>query len=187
MKPGFFEGVALAFVAALVSTVAFEALAMVFYSGMMLKFFISLGSFSYIGYLLWRSPERNGRLSITAAWLSLSGLAWILSPSLIAYTLIQLIMIWLVRSLYYHSNLITALADLGLIGLGLLTAAWSWLQTGSVFIAIWCFFLIQALYVLLPQTWSGSISNSGTSNNRVDPFEQAHRSAELAVKKLANL
>lgn len=183
-KPGFFEGVGVALVAAFVGAAGFFTLNTYFYHPLLLQFFITTGSFSYILYLLWRSQETTGRISVVTAWLALSGLCWILSPSLSVYLLFQLALIWLLRSLYFHSSVLVALTDMGLIVLGLLAAVWTWFNTQSPFLSIWCFFLIQSLFVLLPKHigLGKQEPRKVFTNNR---FEQAHRSAEIAIRQLA--
>ena len=40
--------------------------------------------------------------------------------------------------------------ELGLMGLSTFVALWVWLSTGSLFLSLWCFFLMQALFVFIP-------------------------------------
>jgi hypothetical protein len=57
-------------------------------------------------------------------------------------------------------------------------AFWAYGHTGSVFIAIWCFFLTQALFVLIPAR--------GRPDRLTSPsFNEAHRAADQAIARLA--
>ena len=69
---------------------------------------------------------------------------------LAAYVLVHVGLVWLVRSLYYYSGVLPALADLGLSVLGAAFAVWAAQRSGTAWLAFWCFFLAQAFFVLIP-------------------------------------
>ena len=97
-------------------------------------------------------------------------------------------LIWLVRSLYFYASVVSALTDLGLSGLALAAAVWAVTHTGSLFLAIWCFFLVQALFVAIPHALSGKAAPGiQPAADRDDRFERAHRAAEAAVRKLSSI
>jgi hypothetical protein len=58
-------------------------------------------------------------------------------------------------------------------------------NTGSLVAALWSFFLVQALFGLLPQL--SREHNAATSCQPIDPssFQSAHRVAVDAVRKLS--
>ena len=100
-----------------------------------------------------------------------------------AKVLLQAGVIWLVRSLYFHSSLWGAALDFGLVSLGLASAAWAMSNTGSLVAAIWSFFLVQAMFCWLPGFTSASPRDdyaAATSSQ----FDTAHRAAEAAVRHL---
>ena len=66
---------------------------------------------------------------------------------LAGYVLVHLGLVWLVRSLYYYSGLLPALADLGSALLGAAFAVWAAQRSDSAWLALWCFFLVQAFHV----------------------------------------
>ena len=185
-EPTFLEGVAVALAASLSGAAVYNALDMVFPGAQILRVVIACLSLAYVIYLLGRSPERLGRVTAVAAWLVVAGLLWFTQPSLPFYLGMHLGAIWLIRSLYFYSSPLSALADLGLTGLGLSAAAWAIVRTGSPFLGIWCFFLVQALFVAIPKE---AFRGSGTRRNRhaaTDRFQHAYRSAEAAVRKLSS-
>ena len=183
-RPTFLQGVGLALIAALLGEILFVTLSPLLGSYSALQWVIALGSFSYILYLLRASGERLGRLVTLAAWLVVTVVSMWLSPHLMAYLLAHVALLWLVRSLYFHASLFPALADLGLNILAVCAAVWATLQSGSLWLALWCFFLVQALFVMLPQKMNG-MSRGGITDN--DPFEQAQRSAQSALRKLSSV
>ena len=91
------------------------------------------------------------------------------------------------RSLYFYSSVLPALTDLMLSGLGLAAAVWAAGQTGSVFLSLWCFFLVQALFVVIPTRIRRRHSESSLGPDGLDRFQRAHRSAEAAVRRLSSL
>jgi hypothetical protein len=96
-------------------------------------------------------------------------------------------MIWLIRSLYTHSDLRGAAADLGLCVLGLAFAVWAALRAESFLLAAWCFFVLQALHVVIPaSTGAGRARGQKPLGHAVpDVFADAHRAAERALRELA--
>ncbi len=184
-RPGFFEGVGVALSASLAGGVLFTALADLFAGGFVLRGLIALLGLLYVAYLLRRSEERVGRITTLSLWLAAALGIWLLGLSLPLYLLAHLSLVWLVRSLYFHTGPIAALADLGLLLFGLAAAVWAWLETGSLGLAFWCFFLVQALFVLIPANLRRGPSRRSAAATEADPFQQAYRTAEAAVARLS--
>ncbi len=184
-RPTFFQGVGIALVAALLGEVLFVAISQLLGSYTALQMVIAIASFGYILTLLRASGEKLGRLVTLAGWLLVTvATAWF-SPHLVITVLMHTMMIWLVRALYFHSSLLTALADLGLSMLAVSAALWATMQSGSLLLALWCYFLVQALFVMIPPTLTASRSSATTADS--DPFEQARSAAQTALRKLSAL
>jgi hypothetical protein len=83
--------------------------------------------------------------------------------------------------------MVAALIDLGLSGLSLAAAIWAAHQSGSVFLTVWCFFLVQALFVHIPT----HIGRRGEPDHEdlegAHRFERAHHAAESALRKLSSI
>lgn len=187
MKPvSFFEGTGVALVASLAGSVIFIGLASLFGAGGLLRLLVTGLAFAYVVYLLARSPHRVGRISTLVIWLCISAVGWLFVPSAFAYLALQLGLIWLVRALYYYHSVLSALLDLGLVGMSLLAAIWAWSNTHSLFLSLWCFFLVQALFVYIPRQLSGRKSTAHVQTDS-DHFERAHRAAQAAVRKLTSI
>lgn len=185
-RPGYFEGVVVALVAALAGALLFPALTLILAPVIALKLLMIVASGSYLGYLLKRSDQKLGRITVAACWLIISVVSWLLAPSLLSLAAIHLLVIWLVRSLYFYSSLLSALADLGLSALALLVACWAWVSAGSLFLLFWSHFLVQGLFVAIPRGVSaaGGASKQQQSSVSAATFETAHSAAEQALRKL---
>jgi hypothetical protein len=184
-QPGFFEGVALAFGFSLAGGLAYGALNLLFPADFALRLVIAGLGLAYLVYLLRRSRERVGRLTTLALWIVVAAGAGLWPLSLPLYVLAHVGMLWLVRSLYFHNGFTAALADLMLNGFALAGAVWAAGRTGSLFLALWCFFLAQALFAAIPELLPNPRAQAGPdAENR---FQHAHRAAEAALRRLSSM
>jgi hypothetical protein len=53
-----------------------------------------------------------------------------------------------------------------------------------VFLGIWCFFLVQALFVLIPRSIERKSRTVQPGHGGEDRFQHAYRVADAAVRKL---
>jgi hypothetical protein len=135
-------------------------------------------------YLLSRSRELTGRISALLAWLVITIIAGLWQPSLAGLLLVQVGIVWLIRSLYFHNGLLTALADLGLNAIALAAAFWALQQSGNLGLTLWCFFLAQALFVFLLSGKPDSASDNLCLSANANDFQHAYHAAQAAVRKL---
>jgi hypothetical protein len=185
-QPTFLEGVGIALAISLAGGVLYSAMDAVFPGVPVLRLLIASIGLAYVIYLLTRSPERVGRVTAFAAWLVVAGVLWFTHPPLLLYVSVHLGAIWLIRSLYFYSSALSALADLGLNGLGLAAAIWAVTRTGSVLLGLWCFFLVQALFVVIPKSIQHKPGATEGGHESEDRFQHAYRVAETAVHKLSS-
>jgi len=198
-RPGFYEGVLIALLAGVIGSAIFTVFFTLFDGNELMRLLIASGGFCYALYLLNRSREPVGRVTAIAVWLFVAGLSWTFVPSLVLYGLIHTGLVWGIRSLYFYTSFVSALADLGLMALSLVIALWVGMHTDSVFISIWCFGLLQALFVFIPpnlleanglntnfpnKAEKGTQRHSSESMRDAD-FEHAYRNAESALRKLS--
>lgn len=183
-KVTFFEGVIVALISSFLGSVGYFVLSSMFSDSFIIRLLISGFTFGYVLYLLSRSKEHIGRLTVMVIWSAITVATWVLWPTITLFVLIHLITIWLVRSMYFYSSLFAAFADLGLNGLSVATAFWAASYTGSLFLTIWCFFLTQALFVAIPTNIKQLVSGRSTSDGS-DEFQRAYRDAEAAARKLS--
>lgn len=185
-RPSFLEGAAVALIISLAGSILFTALAPALGSGLVLRWLIAAIGLGYVLYLLRRSPERVGRITVVVGWVLAAAAIWWLQPSLLGYVALHIGLLWLVRALYFFSSLLPALADLGLSGLGLAAAVWASIHTGSLLLSLWCFFLLQALFVGIPSNLRKR-AGAAPDVEHDDRFQQAHRAAEAALRRFSSI
>jgi hypothetical protein len=185
-RPTFFEGMLVALVMSLLGGILFTVLSPTFGAEGVLRGLTAGISLGYLVYLLKRSRETVGRVTVILGWALLAIILGLLEPTLPLYLLMHLLLIWLIRSLYFYAGLLPALLDLGLSALSLAAGLWAFLHTGSLFPAIWCLFLLQALFVAIPVSLHGKAAGTEQQSINAERFEQAHRSALSALRKLSS-
>jgi len=183
--PGVLEGITFAIGASLVGGILAALLPTVLDQDTAARILISMLGLCYLLYLLKRSHERTGRIVMVSLWLIASLSSMLLDTSLSGFLLIQAGIVWITRSLYFHASILSALIDLGLVCLALVASAWAILQTNSIVTAIWCFFLTQSLFVLIPEFTSVRGNIDCFNPVETDRFQSAHRVALDAVRKLS--
>ena len=181
-RPSFGASLAIGLALSFCGAAVLSVLGPMLLAGFALRVVIALVAFGYVLYLIGKSGERVGRVTTVACWLVAAIGAYIVGLPLGAYVLVHVGLIWLVRSLYYYSGLLPALADFGLGVLGVVFAVWAAQRTGSTWLAFWCFFLAQSFHVLIPQSLS---TRDRTSSDVDDAFNHAHRMAEEAIRRLS--
>lgn len=184
-RPSFLEGSAVALTASVVGGGAFVVLAPTLGSAVALRAVAGALGFAYLLYLLMRSGARVGRAVAPTLWLGVSAAMAILDASLGTHVVVQAGLVWLTRSLWFHSGILAALADLALVVAGLAAAAWAVDQSASLSLAIWCLMLVQAGFIAIPSKRAHGETPSARTVAIDDPFERAHRAALSAVQRLS--
>ncbi len=183
-RPGFFHGVIVAAVLGFFASVIVATLTPFAGLGAVIRLVIPMLGLAYLLYLLNRSAERLGRVTTLTLWAALTAVTWWFAPPLPLYLMIHVGAVWLVRSLYFYSGIMPALMDLGLTSLSVSAAVWAITRSGSVFLATWCFFLVQSLFVAIPpavQRKAKPEMNTAADNAG---FERARRQADAALRQL---
>lgn len=182
-RPSFLQGV---FVAAVFGFFASAVVAMLtpFVGlGAVIRLVIPALGLAYLLYLFSRTSERLGRVITLSFWSVMTVATWWFAPPLPLYLFIHVGAIWLVRSLYFYSGVMPALMDLGISTLSVSATVWALTRSGSVFLATWCFFLVQALFVAIPPT----VQRKQARPERIaanDTFDHARRHADEALRQL---
>ena len=137
---------------------------------------VAVVSVLYGLYVMWHSEQRVGRIVVGTSFIAVTcaGAAWL---SLSHFVIAQAAAIWLVRCLYVHGRPLACLADLALAIVGVGAAVWA-ASTGSAFLALWSFFLVQAFFVWIP----GAPSQAAADTDRA--FADAKRTADDALQRL---
>ena len=168
--PGFAEGVGVALVGSLFGSAAFAALTWLLAGVGVLRLVVAGLAFGYVIYLMIRSPVRSGRIVVLSSWSIVALSTWLLVPPLGMYVLVHVLLIWLVRSLYFYNSVLPAFLDLLLNGLALILGMGVTIWTSSLFLGIWTFFLLQALFISIPNLAKvrtrGGVVFSSADNSR---------------------
>jgi hypothetical protein len=146
---------------------------------------------TYLAYLLASSPSRRGRfvLGLGSAVILLG--TCIVSPVSVMVGALAVGLIWLVRSVLFYHGILAALWDGGLCTLSAVCALGTAVSTHRLWLAVWVFFLLQALFIYIPQrfVWvsygPGRGRRQAASRRREDAFARAHRAAEEALQAMA--
>lgn len=183
-RPTFFHGVVVAAVLGFFASAIVATLTPFVGLGAVIRLVIPALGFSYLLYLFSRSEERLGRVTTLSLWSALAAVTWWIAPPLPLYLLIHVAAIWLVRSLYFYSGVLPALMDLGISTLSISATVWAISRSGSVFLATWCFFLVQALFVTIPPALKRTqdVERELAADN--ETFERARRNADQALRQL---
>lgn len=183
-RPRFFHGVIIAAVLGFFASAVVATLTPFIGLGAVLRLVIPALALAYVLYLFSRSNERLGRVTALSFWGLLAATTWWMAPPLPFYLLIHVGAIWLLRSLYFYSGILPALMDMGLSAFSVSAAVWAITRSGSVFLATWCFFLTQALFVLIPTAISSNRKQERNMAPENKNFEQAKRQADQALRQL---
>ena len=188
-RPSFLHGVIVAAVLGFFASAVVATLTPFVGFGHVVRLVIPALGLAYLLYLFSRSEERLGRITTISVWSALAAITWWMSPPLPMYLLIHVAAVWLVRSLYFYSGILPALMDLGLNTLSISASVWAITRSGSVFLATWCFFLVQALFVAIPPSAKKNAKASGDTPLRNiaaenESFERARRQADQALRQL---
>jgi len=183
-RPSFIHGVIVAAVLGFFASVIVATLTPFVGLGSVVRLVIPALGLAYLLYLFGRSEERTGRVTTLFLWGVLAAVTWWIAPPLPFYLLIHVGAIWLVRSLYFYSGVMPALMDLGISTLSVSATVWAISRSGSVFLATWCFFLVQALFVAIPPAIKSRRSSQRKTANDHERFDQAKRNADKALRQL---
>ncbi len=191
-RPSFFHGVIVAGILGFFASAVVATLTPFVGLGAVLRLVIPALGLAYLLYLFSRSKEAVGRVTTLSVWGILAVITWWVAPPMPFYLLIHVAAIWLLRSLYFYSGVMPALMDLGLSTLSVSATIWAITRSGSVFLATWCFFLVQALFVTIPPAIKKTktpqrntvAENENENENENEKFNRARRQADQALRQL---
>jgi hypothetical protein len=144
---------------------------------------MSLLTLAYLLYLLGSSRVRIGRLTAFSFAVVVITMSMYFETSLVLFVLLHIGLIWLVRCCYFHNSLAAALADMGLCGLAFAAALWAAERSDTLFLALWSFFLVQAL--VMPVVHNRFPAGKNAVADDDESFRRAYRSAQSALRRLS--
>lgn len=148
--PTFFGEAAFGFVMSLVAAAVAVTASYVLPAGIVVRVVVAGIGLTLVLRAIARSGEKTGRVVTVVIWLVVAVGIWFIDAGLPIYVAVHVALIWLTRSLFSYSRLVEAGLDLGLTLLALSFAVFAAVRTESVFLATWCFLLLQALQVSIP-------------------------------------
>lgn len=186
MKPqSFLQGAGIALALSLVGSILYAVLTPLQSGGTVLRMLIALLGLSYVIYILACSVKKTGRVTALLVWIAVATASWFAAPPLVIYLLIHAALIWLLRSLYRYTSPFSALLDSGLSGLSVAAAIWALAWSGSLLLAIWCFFLVQALSVSIPPSIRHRQGSRQIKPDDDERFQRAYRAADSALRRIS--
>jgi hypothetical protein len=139
----------------------------------------------YLIYLLRYSATRHGYLTLACGFGLITIAALLMNIPFYEFALIEAGLIWIARSLYLRTRVLHVLIDLIIIISGLFLAGWALIETHSLAVAVWCFYLIQGLLFALPEYFvKPNVQNHFIPNDQ-HRFNNAWQAAQTAVEKLS--
>lgn len=182
--PGFWREVGFGLALSACGAILFAALGNFVEHATLLRWLVAGLGALYLALLLHDLRARVGVVVAVACWIVLTLLLFALQPGLWAWLLAQVAMVWLVRCLYRYDSLGSAAVDAAVNGFAVATAIATAGYTRSMFLTLWSFFLVQALFVFIPASRAAGASSAPAADPE-DTFGQAHRNAEAALRRLA--
>jgi len=186
--PGFFGEIVFGFCLSLVAAAVAMTLSFVLPTAFVARLVVAGLGLALILRTLARSDESTGRIVTMLVWCVVAAAVWLTGASFPVFVIVQVAMLWLVRSLFSCSSLIEAALDLGLTLLALSFAVFAAVRTDSLFLAAWCFVLVQAFRASIPDFASRLCAGKADAQHGDDPnrtFNDAFRAADEALRRMA--
>jgi len=185
-RPTFLEGVIVALGASIAGASVYLPLALMLGKGDGFRATIGLVGLGYAVYLMYRSNRRVGRVTAMTIWLAFAGAAWTLVPGIAAYLIAHALLAGVLRSLFHHTGPLPSLADLGLAILGVAAGLWAFSESASLWLGLWCFFLVQALFPSIPHRSRGPREGRPRESTPNERFSRAQMLAEAALREISS-
>ncbi|MCC6220346.1 MAG: hypothetical protein IT291_03795 [Deltaproteobacteria bacterium] len=183
-----FSGIVIALLLSIISS-PLLALASVFFNPLTaMQLTLALIATGYLIYLFSKANLRAGKIFLPLLSFSVLIGALFFKLTFFSLLLIMAATIWLVRSVINYKSVISTIVDGALVCLGFGSALLATFFTGSLFVAVWSFLLLQALYVFIPRSFltkEKHCSELSDSSTHGDPFAKSQHAAEEALRRLA--
>ena len=140
----------------------------------------------YLGYLFRKSRLKAGKVVLSVGSLAALSAGWFFLNAGVSFIFAAAGILWLFRSSLFYSRLPPIAADLALNLAALAVAAWIAENGGGTVTGVWGFFLIQALWALIPGRMSPTRLGRQQDGGTVSRFDRAHATALAALRRLAD-
>ena len=156
----------------------------IFYDLSSVKITLSLATLCYLAYLFYSSQAKLGKVTLALLSVFTITVMLMVNPDLGLLIAGLIGSIWFSRSLLFYRSILPSLLDLGLCLIGISAAIEAFILSSSAAAGVWCFLLIQALFVFIPQRKAAR--QKVDDNATTKPFNKAYQSAESAIRQLVN-
>ena len=184
-RPSLLAGIAFAFAIAIFAVPAWWALKATLPYSWAFRTAVVVPYLSYSLYLQVAVRRRIGNLTLSATNLAMTiGLLSLpTSNSVMVSALVALVTVN--RSLLFHRSILSIALDGFVSGVGLTFAGYLFTSTWSVPAALWSYFLLQSVFVMIPPRFSETSGLfSAGEEDPVDPFQRSRRQAQAALQRL---
>jgi hypothetical protein len=185
-RPTLLEGVLVALVLSLSASPLVVLVQLATGSLLAWKIVVMVLAYTYMCYLLARSERRSGRVTLGLLALTVLLASLLCNLRFPTILLLCVTLMWTVRSFAHSRSLVSAVLQGGVCVLGCGAALMVYGHSSSLALALWSFFLIQAIFVFIPaQFMRQAAAPSGTTlGDAPDDFGQAYHAAEQALERL---
>jgi hypothetical protein len=183
-RPGLARELALALLVAAAGAFGLRIAELAFGTALALRLCIAGCGAAFALTLLAAAHGRAGRIVAPLGLVALDLALFASGAPLALWAAAQACTLWLLRCAYFHKSAFVALADAGLAVLALGAATASLRHSGSAFLALWSFGLVQALYTLLPADPAARAAPASPECDADERFDAAQRRAEAALRRL---
>jgi hypothetical protein len=186
-RPTLLEGICVALVASLAIGPLIAVLHLGLGTVMAWKGALVVVAYTYIVYLLIRCGKRPGRTVLALLSLLVCLACLVVAVHWSTLALVVMALVGGMRAYVYSPSLVPGLLHGGLCLLGLGTALWTYTHSSSLALASWSFFLVQAMFVLLPTRLGQQPHKAphAPGSQEVDDFVVAHQAAQKALRRLS--
>ncbi|MCO7222811.1 hypothetical protein [Pleionea sp. CnH1-48] len=133
----------------------------------------------YLLYLISQSRHRSGSLIVLSAWLVICLVCWGWNDTF-ALVLGLTGLVSFTRFLFFHRRWLAFCADILLSITALALAVATLAHTQQISLAVWCFFIVQALFLFIPGQ-KGLARNGALGNTSDEAFDKARVRAEQSL------
>ena len=184
-RPNLLTGIGFAFAAAVLTVPAWWGLLETLSYWWAFRLTLILPYLLYCAYLLAAARKRIGNLTLAAGNLAIAFGLLTLPAGNSVFATILVSLVTLNRSLLFHRSMVSIACDGVVSAAGLAFAGYLFNTTGSLPAALWAFFLVQSVFVLIPPHFSekrGLFANGG--DDPVEPFQRSRRQAQATLQRL---
>jgi hypothetical protein len=142
----------------------------------------SLAAFAVLLRVLFHARGQAGRVTTAVGWLVLAGGLLVIEPDWPLFVLGHVALLWLARAAFLHTSLKDRLLDLTLTSAATVFAAWAWLSSQNLALAIWCWLLPHSISIDAIAAWLPTFE---TDPAEPSAFDQAAQTADAALRRIA--